>query len=265
MARAVEAERPSGVMGDVNWREVDLNKWIDPELRLPGGETDRLAQDRAEFTRLYDAEDLGGALLRWKIRKWEPLNTLELSRLAQAFAEEGDESAAALAERLRRTRPAEADAITARLRFKQQRYEEATAHLERALVGFRTDPWTSVDVMARALDTAVTLARTNPDLGARAHAAMSRPFAAGQWEHTRRMFLIDSAFALEGCGGRTIRALLQMEPNTPWTEEHLRRRRQCYAEGGLSLFAATAEREWRRFRENEPPSLADGPAILTRR
>ena len=261
VARGVNAGRPA-VIGPVDWKAVELNKWIEPALRLPLGERDQAVIDRYEFTRLYEEENLSGALLRWRIRSWEPLNSMEVSRLAEVFAEEGDEAAVPLAERLRVLQPTESEAILARLRLKQRRHAESADHLERAFIRYRSDAWPTVVAMGRALSTAVSLAQEDRALGERIYNAMSRPFAAGQWENSRRLYRLQVAWSIDGCGPRTIVALREMEPYTPWTEEHLRLRKRCYGEAGLKELSAIANREWDEHQSGEPSALTASPSSI---
>jgi hypothetical protein len=87
--------------------------------------------------------------------------------------------------------------------------------------------------------------------------AMRRPFIAGQWQNARLRYALQVAWAIDGCGTRTLQILLEMEPNVPWTKEHLRMRRDCYVRAGLAELAGAAARDWMSFTASEPlPLLA---------
>lgn len=245
LAAATGSARPA-VTGNVDWSLVDANRAM-PNDPL-----------RRRFNELYDAEDLIGALQVWQRQPWAPVNSDQVSRLAETMAEAGAETAAALAERLRVIEPAEADALLARLRLKQKRYRESALLLSRALVEYRRSVWPSLNVMGRALDTAVELARVDRTLGAQVFDAMSRPFVTSQWEQSRRRYLLRVAVATDGgCGPRTLAVLKAFEPDVPWTGEHLSLRNECYARAHLGDLAAEAERDLREFIRYEPTPLVD--------
>lgn len=113
------ASRPA-IRGAIDWDRVARHIASDP-LSVP----DAKVIQRHQFGVLHRRADLGAALAAWKAAPFDPVNTLELSELAEAFAEEGSEEAIPLADRLRGWQPAEADAILARMRLAQKRYGEA--------------------------------------------------------------------------------------------------------------------------------------------
>ncbi|HEX6178143.1 MAG TPA: hypothetical protein VF057_07280, partial [Thermoanaerobaculia bacterium] len=190
--------------------------------------------------------------------RWGPVNSAEISRLAEVLAEAGSEEAEVFLMLLRDMQPIEAAAIEARLRMMQGNYDDAARLVEQALVGLRTDPWPAPNVMARAISTAVSLASTDRALAMRMLAATSRPFVAGQWEEERKEERVNIAWSSElGCGSNTVAALRALEPHVPWTEEHLRRRRQCYARAGLNDLFAKADAEWEEYMRSRPQPLIE--------
>jgi spermidine synthase len=255
-SRGAGTNRPSHVRGAVNWHEVELNRWHDPSYELSPLETDEQVRSRSEFTKLYDGDNFAGALSLWEKQPFAPVNSTELSRIAEMLAEAGREAAIPLVERLRAGEPTEADALLARVRLRQQRYAESLAALEHAFVRYRADPWPDMNVMGRALDTAATLARIDHHMEPRIFELLSKPFSTGQWGDTRKIYQIQVAHAGEGCGARTVAALRAMEPDFPWAYDLLKVRRDCYAAAHLSTLAKRANDQWKEFTTAEPESLS---------
>src|SRR5206468_944198 len=74
-----------------------------------------------------------------------------LEVLGEALAELADPAAEPLIERLRGEEPLEADALLARLRYRQGRRAEAAEAMLAAFAGYHADPWPDVDLMRRML------------------------------------------------------------------------------------------------------------------
>jgi hypothetical protein len=254
-ARALGADRPARVRGSIDWNLVDLNRWMYEGLALPALAGD-LVRARHQFTAAYGEDDFSAARQAWRNMRWGAVNTAEVSRLAEVLAEEGSDEAEIFIMLLRDMQPVEAMAIEARMRMMQGSHDEAAQLIEKALIGYRTDVWPSTKVMGRALNTAVVLAATDRPLASRMLSATSRSFPAGQFEDERRLQRVRMAWGAElGCGPKTVAALREIEPHVPWTEEHLRRRRLCYARAGLLALHAAAERDWQEFRKTMPQPL----------
>ncbi|MGZ5475005.1 MAG: fused MFS/spermidine synthase [Thermoanaerobaculia bacterium] len=255
-SRGVNAHHPAHMRGTIDWHKVELNRWHDPMYSVSPFEKDEQVRSRAGFTSLYDADDLTGALAEWTNRPFATINSTELVRLADVMAEAGREEAIAMAEQLRATQPAEADALIARTRLHQQKYDQSMAAFERAFLRYRHDPWPDPKVMGRALDAAVSLAGNDKRYAARLYELLGQPFSTGQWADARRINRIYIAYGEESCGPRTIAAMRQMEPDFPWMSELLRLRKQCYESAHLGALAKRAGREWQEFQANEPETLA---------
>jgi spermidine synthase len=254
-SRGINAHRPAHMRGAIDWHKVELNRWHDPTYSVSPFEKDEQVRSRADFTSLYDADDLTGALAEWTNRPFATINSTELVRLADVMAEAGREEAIAMAEQLRATQPVEADALIARTRLHQQKYDQSMAAFERAFLRYRHDPWPDPKVMGRALDAAVSLARNDKRYGARLYELLGQPFSTGQWADARKINRIYIAYGEESCGPRTIAAMRQMEPDFPWMSELLRLRKQCYESAHLGALAKRAGREWQEFQANEPETL----------
>ncbi|HUP49520.1 MAG TPA: fused MFS/spermidine synthase, partial [Thermoanaerobaculia bacterium] len=255
-ARALGADRPATLTGALDWELVEMNKWSHATLELPPGGVSELVRARHELTRHYENDDLTAALESWRSLRWGPVNSLEVSRLAEVFAEGGSEEGDIFITLLRDLQPVEATAIEARLRLMQGNHEEAARLVDQALVALRSDPWPLPDVMGRALSTAAALAGSDRHFARRMLDATSKPFIAGQWEDQRRRQRVNIAWGSElGCGPNTIAALRDLEPHVPWTEQHLRLRRQCYARADLDELYRRAEADWQAFQRFEPQPL----------
>ena len=257
-ARGLGADRPSETAGEVDWNIVELNKWSYASLELPPAGTSDLARRRHGFTQHFDEDEYAEAVESWRALRWGPVNSLEVSRLAQVLAEVGSEEAEVFIALLRESQPLEAAAIEARLRFFQGDHDAAARLVEEALVGLRTDPWPDPGVMVKALSTAVALAGTDRALAARMLAATREPFVAGQLSEQRLRQRVNIAWGSElGCGPNAVAALRALEPHVPWTEQHLRLRRQCYARADLDELYRKADRDWHEFQRARPQPLME--------
>ncbi len=257
-ARALAADRPAVVTGSADWNLVELNKWMYDDLEIPPGVTNELVRARHDFAKRYSDEHLSSALDKWREARWGPVNSLEVSRLAEVLAEDGSDEADVFLTLLREMQPVEAIAIEARLRLTQGNQEEAARLVELALRRFRDDPWPLPAVMGRALTLAAALAGSDRDFAARMLDATSRPFAAGQLEEQRLRQRVNIAWGTElGCGENTIAALRALEPHVPWTEAHLRMRRQCYAKADLRDLYRRADADWDEFQRTRRKPLVE--------
>jgi spermidine synthase len=254
-AKGIGADHPSRVRGAIDWHEVELNRWHDTTIEVSPLERDEQVQVRAEFTKLYEQNDLAGALSEWQRKPFAPVNSIEVSRLAEVLAEAGREEAVPLTAQLRPADATEADAILARVRVRQQRDGESAAALERALLRYRNDPWPATEPMGRALDTAVSLARFDHRLAPHLYSLLSNPFSTGQWSEARKIYRIHVAQAAFGCGPQTLAALRDLEPDFPWAYDLLSIRRRCYSAARLGDLSARAERDWSEYQSGEAQPL----------
>ena len=82
----------------------------------------------------------------------------------------------------------------------------------------------------------------------------SEPFSVRIHENTRKIKLIQISAALPAVQG--IKALQQVEPHVPWTEEFLRYRLQVYQKSNHSL-APQAQKELNEFVKNKEEGFPD--------
>jgi hypothetical protein len=238
----------------VAWNLVGINRASIPYLKnLPAGTTnEEQAHHRAALA--FDEGHLSQALAEWRSHTWPPVNSGELTMLAESLADAGSEAAAPYAEQLRRWEPADADFVIGRLRLRQNRLSEAATALQRGLLTMRHDPWETSDTMGRALDDARHLS-TQRAFSPMFIDAFSKPFAAGQWEDVRRWYLAVMLRDYESCTPRTVRAIQANEPWPPWQKEFLTMRRDCYATLLLEDLKRRANRDLESFAVGERTPL----------
>jgi spermidine synthase len=250
-ARTVREHRPRQTRGAIDWQQVDDNT----STGLPDD------SPRGRFTTAYDRRNFVQAYEIYAAAPWQPLNSQELAAVAFTLAEAGDVAAEELIEYLGRWQPLEAEAIRARLRMRQGRNKEAAQHLLRAYIGYRTDPWPLPALMRNSLDTAMVLANDS-EAAPVVLAALSKPFASGQWNAGRQVVGLGVAEKMGGCGPETIASLQAFEPYPLWRPHTLKLRAECYTLRNHPL-AEKARRDYQAFLTAEPPQLlSESPQLL---
>jgi hypothetical protein len=121
--------------------------------------------------------------------------------------------------------------------------------VERALVGYRSDPWPQSSVMYGALWVAERIAAGDASLTPRMAELMSQPFAI-EMLRDQRLFAAYHIESQEGGMRECIQVLAPFEPDTPWQKALLEYRRDCYRGAGDAR-AALAQRELTRFLEQQ--------------
>ena len=259
LARNRREDRPANAHGGISWTSWASNRasmqYLDALVNPPTGQDQ--ARHRAAIA--YSKGELAQVAVEWRGHSWPPVNSSELVMIAESLADSGSEAAATYAEQLRAWEPTDADAVLARLRFRQGKMDQAATFLERTFIDSRTDPWPTVDVIGRSLDLAVTLANTHV-YSSRMFHALERPFAAGQWEDARKYDRALIAKVMEGCGPHTIAALRELEPWPPWRRDILSLRADCYGSAMMPRLRSRARREFDAFLSAEPPPLL-GPRL----
>jgi spermidine synthase len=185
-----------------------------------------------------------------------PRDPNELAMFAQIESNVASEAALPHIERLRAYFPAEADYYLANLRGRLNAEDEAAAILEKALVHFRTDPWSSTQTVGLAIRLAGTLGERKPEIAQRMFRALAQPFAAGIEEDLRITTAAGlSRFAgfAQFCPG----PVGALEPHTPWNAGYLTLRQECYRATGDARLEVAA-RELGEFLQREAESFAAG-------
>jgi hypothetical protein len=227
-ARNLGADRPA-TTGTVDWERLADERLSMYTSQGENARLDRATEwqpERAAAHALYLGRRLGPAAQNFLMQAKAARGPVEIGLMAEGLADLGDEQAVQYVEMLGAASPTEADAVLGRLRFRQQRYEEAVAALERAFIAYRRDPWPPTPMMVGAVRLAEDMARARPETGPRLFASLAEPFAAYVIDSDRldaRLGIAQTqpidAFCLE--------AIRPLDP-APWTLDFLLYRRNCY-------------------------------------
>ncbi len=244
-AARIEEERLS--IGVEHESKIDIHEYLAPETRNRG-----VAQIR------YLEGGFADAWIIWKGQQVPPRTPLEIITFAETLAERGDPSVMPYLQALRAEFPVEADALLARLLWRQGKRPEATAALVRAFEGYRTNPWPLPVVMRRAIRLANEIAEQDAAAsGARIEAALRQPFAIDMFRELRRsalLFVQDEMSAGGICSDALLETVHSFEPHVPWQEIFLTKRATCYEQRNDPL-AQKAAADLREFKRAERPEL----------
>jgi MFS family permease len=249
-ARPRGEDRPDLAGGDVSWDQIGLERAEIPCLdgdrpyMTPEGASDDV-RDRLEFDRKWQEPDAKGAIAAWDTQPREPLTPVEALRLAEAAVEVGDARAPQWIDRLAERHPLESAALRAKLLSDGGHPAEAAPLVERALVGYREDPWASRFVMQHAMDLAAHLAQQDHALAPRMLELMMQPYAI-EMLRDYRAFQAIAILKTTGDLAQCRRVLEPFEPYTRWAEWELTFRRDCYRATGDPR-AGVADDELRSF------------------
>ncbi len=215
----------------IDWSLLDEVRTVEvPTTKVPAQALSADARHRVA-ARLGNLQSQSAwALLEWKAQPLAPRNLQEVAMLAEVSAEEADPSALRYIEELRRLQPVEADAVLARLRYRQGDLAAALTALRSALDAYRRDPWPSGRLMDRTLLLAGELARRDGRLAPGLLALLHEPFSLYGLENERLHAALGIA-TTQG-GSACVGALAPLEPYVPWEPELLILRRACYLETG---------------------------------
>ena len=148
------------------------------------------------------------------------------------FHRKGDEAAIGYIDRFRAIGPTEAEAIRARLLWRQNRSEEARVAMADAIASLHVDPWPMQALIMRTINLAVDLVEAGKtgSSGTAIYDALQKPFAVYNSEEVRMFALIRVAISLDRglTGEYLLRALEAAEPHTPWNWGFLKIRSACY-------------------------------------
>jgi spermidine synthase len=253
LSSTLGADRPERISGALDWRNVLLQRASEAKISSVAPAADEKAHHDVAIA--WTNKDFRGAASSWIAHgRWQPVNSAETAMLAELQVIGGEEPT--LLQALRSRDPIEADALEARVLLRNGNLAGATELVRRAFIAYRTNPWPNVPIMSRTFQFAAALGRLDRSSAAILYDALDRPFAAGQFEFTRRSTRLALARQLDGCGPRTIAALRAFEPWVPWDGATLQIRAVCYAHAGPRELARVAAEELGDFVENEPQRLA---------
>lgn len=244
-AAQIEPDRFS--IGVVHESRIVIDDSTPPEIRNRG-----IAQLR------YLEGGFADAWTIWKGERTPPRTPLEMITFAETLAERGDPDSMQYIGALRAEFPVEADALFARLLWRQGRREEATAILARAFENYRRNPWPLPVVMRRAIRLANEIAQVDRGaLAQRLDLALREPFSVELLRELRRSSLLyvqDQATPAGTCSDALLETLHSYEPYVPWQEVFLLKRANCY-EWRRDPLAEKAAQDLRDFRSTTRPML----------
>lgn len=245
---------------------VDVSSVRDQRLSLIASEAafppemGTLNPDQQLRVRAYIAHaqgDYEGALRAWVGQRSRPTAPTDLLTFAEAYSDRGDDAVLPYTEELRAYKPAEADYIVARLRWRQKRFDEAAAAMRACLLKMQRDPWMMPILQERVLELAVDIGVADPAAGRAFYEMLGTPFAAHAADGQRLLTRLQIATNLSGgqCNELAIRAMEPFEKAVPWDRFFLRSRLTCYEKFNHPRLAQ-ARKDWEEFLHNEPLSLS---------
>jgi predicted membrane-bound spermidine synthase len=252
-------QHPEVTGGEVDWSRVEDQRMVffPSETVAPAIWARLTPSQRSLASFLASGLSCPTALGAWRQVGRDPVTRTELLTLAACLAETGDERAAPWIERLRGHEPLEAETLTALLRARQGKADEALAAVEVALDGYRENPWPEPFVIRQAVVVAGDLASGDPARARRLLPRLSRPFALRGSEEARLVALAQALTRLAP-GPECVEVLRSLEPNVPWIQDWLGLRQRCYAAAGTGAEAAGARADLLAFLEEEPPRFYFG-------
>jgi hypothetical protein len=259
LARTMGASRPPlDSDAGINWRAVGTaaTLFVRPTASLAMQRDTPLDEQRrqAALRRFYQDGDTAGARQLWRLQTDPPRNAIELAMAAEILADEGSEGALPLIEQLRPTRDTEADIITALLRVRQSRLDEAVTALASGITRLRTDPWPLLRYKQQAVELAGAVGARQPQRARLLFDALAERFSVQAMDTPRQITRVNLATALDF---RSVcqEAVGALEPCVPWSEPFLVMRRDCYqATNDARLTAAL--RDLDEYLSREPVPLA---------
>jgi spermidine synthase len=257
---ASRGEMRPAVRGDLDWRRVDEMRAVrsvfwGQKVADPGPGVDPAVVARIQARQAYGASDLAHACSRWGAQTTQPVLDLDLLLVTECLSAAGHPRAPELAERLRQSRPVEADIALAIWHWTGDRLDESTRHLAAAFREARRQPWTHMPVLERALQLAMRIGGGSPARAMVLQESLAEPFSVNLSEYARlraRSELVGNTGRPELCA----EAFAPFEPNVPWEEYLLLRRFRCYEKTNHPL-RGQALRDLEDFLEDAPPKLSN--------
>ena len=232
LAHGMGASRPPlDSDAGVNWRAVSTAATL---FVRPGASPAMLRDIPAEeqrrqaaLRRFYQDGDIAGARQLWRQQTDPPRNSIELAMAAEILADEGSEAALPLIEQLRRGHETEADIITAVLRVRQSRLDEAATAVASGITRLRTDPWPPLRYKQQALDIAGAVGARQPQRARLLFDALAERFSVQAVDTLRLIARVNLAVPLD-FKNLCQQAIGELEPHVPWSQPFLMARRDCY-------------------------------------
>jgi tetratricopeptide (TPR) repeat protein len=229
-------DRPALLQGELDWPKVEAHRATmflayDPEFEQPAFVA-REQRDLVAVSRAHAAGDLPATLEAWRKLGREPQNLVELTIAAECLAEAGDAAAVPLIERLRTLDLPEAEALAARLLWRQKDEERAAKMLQAAFSRFRSNPWPIEAILNRTFALACEMAADleSNKLVEQIYLSIEQPLAVYQSDSVREETRLELGVLLDGGtpGPHMLAGLEAVEPHIPWELTFLELREQCY-------------------------------------
>jgi spermidine synthase len=253
LARPNKQDLPD-VRGEVDWQRVEQEREmisaVDGESPHVTSAMNRDTAQRILALQAYVKGEFPQALAAFREQPGNPVGPMELAMLGEVLADVGDVSAEVYADQLRVTHPAEADSVMARLRYVQNRPEDAARLLESALLAHQLDPWPWLAVMYRDLRLVEALANHNPALASRFFELLKKPFSAHGLNEYREETLVALSSQLD-LRARCRELFDLLGPHVAWDESTLTYRRDCFRATGHPQ-AAQADNDLADYASKEP-------------
>ena len=259
LAQARDEARPEVTGGEVDWigvedQRVAMSVAVGRKPAPAPGATPE-QQRRAEAFMRYALHDMVGVVATWQTQTRPPASIFEREVLGEALAEIGDPAAEAMIGRLGADEPVEADALLARLRYRQGRRPEAVRALLDALERYHVDPWPDVDLMRRTLDDVARPLSLDREVAVKLYETLGRPFVLRLLESDRLRLRVELALRID-FAKLCAEALAPLEPEVPWNES-LSLRARCYR-AVKSPLSARADRDLEEFEAQEGRWMSTG-------
>lgn len=180
----------------------------------------------------YADNNLAGAWENWELLKRQPHNLIELTMVAECLADRGDEAALVYIDQLQTIDRTEAQAVRARLLWRQNRIEEARATMGDTIASLHVDPWPMQALITRTINLAIDIVEEDKTSagGKSIYAALQEPFAVYNSEEARMFALMRVGISVDQglTGEHVLHSVEAAEPNIPWNWGFLRIRSACY-------------------------------------
>ena len=264
-AKAQHIDRPAHLTGEIDWALAAAQEPTADALQDyasdPTPDESALRKAHREFMTLHIANQPERAAALLANQPIEPLNLLETETLAEVWASAGSDSALPFIEKVRTTRPADAEALRGRLLAAQQQWPDAAEALLTAFDAWHTDPWASIRVVHQALAAAQAVANACGDaaVAQRLYDALHTPFSVDV-ARERRLFALVEIAKHTGPNPHNPRALEALEPYAAhpiWRKDFLEQRALTYRALGDPR-AAQSLADLRDFLDHEPVRFDNG-------
>ncbi len=265
-ARLLEADHPVA-RGELDWEKIEEQRnGMFLAYDHPAQPHSSMSGEQMTLVRAlnsYAKDDLAGACENWKHLGRQPHNPIELTMVAECLADQGNEAALAYIDQLRAIGPTEAEAIRARLLWRQNRTDEARVTMAEVIAALHADPWPMQALITRTINLAVDLVEADKtgSSGTAIYDALQKPFAVYNSEEVRMFALIRVGINLDRglTGEHLLRSLAAAEPHTPWNWGFLKIRSTCYTALQHPL-AADAQSDLVDFLVAEPGRMENASA-----